>query len=46
LIVAWRGNSLQSLTLNRIQQSDCLTVEDGTDKLSQNVPNKLPIYGA
>jgi hypothetical protein len=25
---------------------DCLTLEDGTDRLSQDVGNKLPIYVA
>jgi len=28
---------------SRLQQSDCLTLEDGTDRLFRNVSNWLPL---
>jgi len=46
---AWISSSLSrfaSTYWSNLQRPNCLTFEDGTDRLSRNVGNKLSIYAA
>jgi hypothetical protein len=40
------GKTIGPIFMGQSVQEDCLTLEDGTETLSRNVGNELPIYAA